>query len=78
MRRPTSVELANAFLWLTVLAASVVLLWDWDRERSRLCRRLREAGSGVRAIVVRDTPPSLEPEPTVAVVPAAAGEELLR
>jgi hypothetical protein len=31
MKRPTSVELANAFLWLTVLAASIVLLWDSDR-----------------------------------------------
>jgi hypothetical protein len=31
MRKPTSVEFANAFMWLTVLAASVVLLWDSDR-----------------------------------------------
>ena len=31
MRRPTSVELANAFMWLTMLAATVVLLWDSDR-----------------------------------------------
>jgi hypothetical protein len=31
MRKPTSVEFANAFMWLTVLAASVVLLWGSDR-----------------------------------------------
>ena len=31
MRKPTSVEFANAFMWLTVLAASLVLLWGSDR-----------------------------------------------
>ncbi|MGD9145739.1 MAG: hypothetical protein PVI80_09275 [Anaerolineae bacterium] len=31
MRKPTSAEFANAFMWLTVLAASVVLLWGSDR-----------------------------------------------
>jgi hypothetical protein len=31
MRKPTSVEFANAFMWLTVLAASVVLLWGSDK-----------------------------------------------
>lgn len=31
MRKPSSVEFANAFMWLTVLAASVVLLWGSDR-----------------------------------------------
>ena len=31
MRKPTSTEFANAFMWLTVLAASIVLLWDSNR-----------------------------------------------
>jgi hypothetical protein len=31
MRRPNSIEFANAFLWLTVLAASVILYWGSDR-----------------------------------------------
>ena len=31
MRRPTSAEFANGFMWLTVLAASAVALWDSDR-----------------------------------------------
>ena len=31
MRKPTSVEFANAFLWLTVLAVAVILFWDSDR-----------------------------------------------
>jgi hypothetical protein len=31
MRKPTAVEYANAFLWLTVLAASMVLFWGSDR-----------------------------------------------
>ena len=31
MRKPTAVEFANAFLWLTVLAASMVLFWGSDR-----------------------------------------------
>jgi len=31
MRKPTPVELANAFLWLTVLAAAIILFWNSDR-----------------------------------------------
>lgn len=31
MRKPTSAEFTNGFMWLTILAASVVLLWDSDR-----------------------------------------------
>ena len=31
MRKPTAVEFGNAFMWLTMLAATVVLLWDSDR-----------------------------------------------
>ena len=31
MRKPTPAEFANGFMWLTVLAASIVLLWDSDR-----------------------------------------------
>ncbi len=31
MKKPTSVEFANAFMWLTVLAASITLFWDSDR-----------------------------------------------
>ena len=31
MRKPTVVELANAFLWLTVLAAAIILFWESDR-----------------------------------------------
>ena len=31
MRKPTAAEFANGFMWLTVLAASVVLLWDSDK-----------------------------------------------
>lgn len=31
MRKPTSVEFANAFMWLATLAATIVLLWDSDR-----------------------------------------------
>jgi len=30
VRKPTSVDLANAFMWLTLLAATVVLLWGSD------------------------------------------------
>lgn len=30
MRKPTAVEFTNGFMWLTVLATSVVLLWDSD------------------------------------------------
>jgi hypothetical protein len=30
MKKLNSVEFANAFMWLTVLAASVVLLWNSD------------------------------------------------
>ena len=30
MRKPTATEFANAFMWLTVLAAAIVLLWDSD------------------------------------------------
>ena len=31
MRKPTPEELANAFLWLAVLAASIILLWASDK-----------------------------------------------
>lgn len=31
MRKPTPVEFANAFLWLTVLAVAIILFWDSDR-----------------------------------------------
>ncbi len=31
MRKPTPEELANVFLWLAVLAASIILLWDSER-----------------------------------------------
>jgi hypothetical protein len=31
IRKPTPTEFANAFMWLTALAATVVLLWDSDR-----------------------------------------------
>jgi hypothetical protein len=31
MRKPTPAEFTNAFMWITVLAASVVLLWNSDR-----------------------------------------------
>jgi hypothetical protein len=31
MRKPNSVEFTNGFMWLTMLAASVVLLWNSDR-----------------------------------------------
>ena len=31
MKTQTAAEFSNAFMWLTVLAASVVLLWDSDR-----------------------------------------------
>ena len=31
MRKPSAAEFTNGFMWLTVLAASVVLLWDSDR-----------------------------------------------
>lgn len=31
MRRPTPAEFANAFLWLAVLAASIIVLWDSDK-----------------------------------------------
>ncbi len=31
MRKPTSAEFANGFMWLTILAASIVLLWDSDK-----------------------------------------------
>jgi uncharacterized protein (DUF58 family) len=60
------------------LSSIVVLLWDWDEQRARICRQLREAGAGVRPIVVRDQPPTLIPEPSVVVVPASAGEEMLQ
>lgn len=30
MRKPTAAEFANGFMWLTILAASVVILWDSD------------------------------------------------
>jgi uncharacterized repeat protein (TIGR01451 family) len=60
------------------LSSIVLLLWDWDEERARVCRRLREVGTGVRPIVVRDPPPTAPPEPSVVVVPATAGPELLR
>ena len=61
------------------LSSIVFLLWDWDEARSRACQRLRETGCGLRPIVVRAEPPSLEPEPGILLVPATAGaEELLR
>jgi hypothetical protein len=31
MRKPASFELANGFMWLTILATSIVLFWDSDR-----------------------------------------------
>jgi hypothetical protein len=31
MRKPTITELANAFLWLAVLAAACILFWGNDR-----------------------------------------------
>jgi hypothetical protein len=31
MRKPTSVEFANAFMWLTVLATALILFWNSDR-----------------------------------------------
>lgn len=31
MRKPTAVEFANAFLWLAVLAGSIMLFWGSDR-----------------------------------------------
>jgi hypothetical protein len=31
MRKPAPAEFANAFMWLTVLAASLVLFWGHDR-----------------------------------------------
>lgn len=31
MRKPAPAEFANAFMWITILAASVVVLWDSDR-----------------------------------------------
>ena len=31
MRRPTSEEFSNAFLWLAVLAGSIILFWGSDR-----------------------------------------------
>ena len=45
---------------------------------STLRQRLREAGTGVRAILVRDRPPSLAPEPEVVMTSASLGEELIR
>jgi len=60
------------------LSSMVLLLWDWDEPRARLVQLLRQAGAGVRAIVVRDAPPSLPPDPDVLVVPARGGQELVR
>lgn len=31
MRKPVPAEFANAFMWLTVLAASFVLFWGHDK-----------------------------------------------
>jgi fatty acid desaturase len=31
MRKPTLVEFANGFLWLAVLAGSIILFWGSDR-----------------------------------------------
>ncbi len=31
MRKPTTVEFANAFLWLAVLAGALILFWGSDR-----------------------------------------------
>ena len=31
MKKPTTVELTNAFLWLAVLAGSIILFWGSDR-----------------------------------------------
>lgn len=31
MRKPTAVEFANAFMWLTVLTTALILFWNSDR-----------------------------------------------
>ncbi len=66
------------------LSSIVFLLWDWDESRARTVRRLRETGTGVRPIVVRDEPPTLPLEGGVVAVPARTfgdptrAQELLR
>lgn len=60
------------------LSACVFLLGDWDAARADACRGLRETGTGVRAVVVRDGATTLPPEPGVVVVPSSHGMERVR
>jgi uncharacterized protein (DUF58 family) len=60
------------------LSSVVVLLSDWDGARARMCRALQQAGIAVRAIVVRDGPPSTVPDAEVVVVPAGEAGGVLR
>jgi len=60
------------------LSSIVLLLADWDDDREHLVRRLREAGTGVRAVVVRDRSTTKTPPADVVRLGSEAREGLIR
>jgi uncharacterized protein (DUF58 family) len=56
----------------------ICIFTDWDAARMEFVRRLATSGAGVKAIVVRDTPPTIDPataEKIVGIVPVISADE---
>lgn len=47
--------------FLENITTTVVVLLDWDERRQRMLRVIRERGSAVKAVLVRETPPKQDP-----------------
>lgn len=64
---------------LSTITTIIFVMLDWDEQRERMTRVVREYGPAVKTILVRETPPSLDPagadHPIVVITPAqvAAG-----
>jgi uncharacterized protein (DUF58 family) len=46
--------------YLENITTTVVVLLDWDERRERMIRVIKDRGSAVKVLLVRDTPPSHE------------------
>ncbi len=59
------------------ISSMVIILQNWDEERSQLCRALENLGISLRVIVIRDKPLTHSPDRNLVVVSAQKSPSLI-